>query len=111
MGHLFTSLTQNSDIYFGRFGQTHIYWSAHVPPYDLGPGRDRGSYPPEDGSFKPKVIEAFAKAIEKSEVVVYSTQVLQCCDVKGEEKVLTEEESLREEIAEAEAEGLKGQNN
>lgn len=111
MGHLFTSLTQNSDINFGRFGQTHVYWSAYVPPYDPGPGRGRGSYPPEDGSCTPKVIEAFSKAIEKSEVVVYSREVRQCCDVKGEEKVLTEEENLREEIAEAEAQGLKGQRN
>ncbi|KAJ5554603.1 hypothetical protein N7513_004562 [Penicillium frequentans] len=106
MGHLFTSLTQNSDIDFGRFGQTHVYWSAYVPPYEPG-----DSYPPEDGSFKPKVIEAFSKAIEKSEVVVYSSEVIQCCDVKGEEKVLTEEENSREEIAEAEVEGLKGQSN
>lgn len=111
MGHLFTSLTQNSDINFGRFGQTHVYWSAYVPPYDPGPGRGRGSYPPEDGSCTPKVIEAFSKAIEISEVVVYSREVRQCCDVKGEEKVLTEEENLREEIAEAEAQGLKGQRN
>jgi hypothetical protein len=101
MGHLFRTLIQNSDIYFGRFGQTRVYWSAYVPP--CNPGDD---YPPEDGSFYPAVQKGFGKAIKKSEVVIFSREVIQCHD--GEERELTDEESLREEIIEAETEGSKG---
>ncbi|KAJ6114897.1 hypothetical protein N7486_000675 [Penicillium sp. IBT 16267x] len=101
MGHLFTTLTQNPDLYFGRFGHTRVYWSAYVPPCKPGPdGRGGGSYPPEDGSYDPRVKNAFTKAIEKSEVVVFSREVIQCS--MGGKRQLTEEENLREEIAEAE---------
>lgn len=104
MGHLFTTLTKNPDLYFGRFGQTRIYWSAYIPPYEPGSnGQGRDSYPPEDGSYYPKVKNAFKKAIEKSEVVVFSREVIQCSVELGRERELTEEETLRKEIAEAEA--------
>ncbi|KAJ5635159.1 uncharacterized protein N7484_008472 [Penicillium longicatenatum] len=97
----------NPDLYFGRFGQTRVYWSAYVPPCESYPDARGGHfYPPEDGSHYPRVKKAFAKAIEKSEVVVFSREVIQCC--VGGERELTEEENLREEIAEAEAGGFKG---
>ncbi|KAJ5604585.1 hypothetical protein N7510_009739 [Penicillium lagena] len=107
MGHLFTILTQNPELYFGRFGQTRVYWSAHVPPYEPSPdGRGGDKYPPQDGSYDSRVKNAFAKAIENSEVVVFSREVIQCCI--WEKRELTEEENLRKEIAKAEAGGSKG---
>ncbi|CAL5874509.1 uncharacterized protein PFLUO_LOCUS8805 [Penicillium psychrofluorescens] len=100
MGHLFTTLTQNPDLHFGRFGHTRVYWSAYVPPCEPSPdGRGNDSYPPQDGSYDPRVKKAFTKAIEKSEVVVFSKEVIQCRS--EEEWELTKEENLREEIAEA----------
>lgn len=107
MGHFLMILTQNSDLYFGHFGQTRIYWSAHVPSDDSEPhswGRSR--YPPQGGSRHPPVQKAFAKAIEKSEIVIFSRAVIQCSG--GEERELTDEEILREDIAKAESEGSKG---
>jgi len=107
MGHFLTTLTQNPDLYFGRFGQTRVYWSAYVPPYEPDPdGRGDGIYPPQEGSYNPTVKKAFAKAIEKSEVVVFSREVIQCSVERGMK--LTDEESLREEIDEAETKGSKG---
>ncbi|KAJ5820453.1 hypothetical protein N7474_006044 [Penicillium riverlandense] len=107
MGHLFTTLTQNPDLYFGRFGQTRVYWSAYVPPYEPSSDRRGGDiYPPQDGSYDPRVKRAFTKAIKKSEVVVFSREVIQCC--VWEVRELTEEENLREEIVKAEAGGSKG---
>jgi hypothetical protein len=100
MGHFFRTLIQNLDLYFGRFGQTRVYWSAYVPPCESG-----DCYPPEDGSFYPTVQRGFAEAIKKSEVVIFSSEVVQCC---GRERELTDEESLRNEIVEAETEGSKG---
>ncbi|KAJ6112465.1 hypothetical protein N7512_007789 [Penicillium capsulatum] len=105
MGHFFATLVQDPDLYFGRFGQTCVYWSAYVPPYEPrsdGPGHN--CYPPEEGSFYPPVKKGFARAIKKSEVVVYSREVIQCCNGDDE---LTHEESLRKKIAEAEMEASK----
>jgi hypothetical protein len=107
MGHFFTTLTQNPDLYFGRFGLTRVYWSAYVPPYEPGPdSRGGGTCPPHEGSYDPTVIKAFAKAVEKSEIVVFSRETIQSS--VGRERELSDEESLREEIAEAETEGSKG---
>ncbi|KAJ5983874.1 hypothetical protein N7481_005973 [Penicillium waksmanii] len=90
MGHFFTALIHNEDIYFGGGGHARIYWSAYVPPYDPDlDGWARGSYPPQSGSYSRKVIENFAREIARSEVVVFSR--------------LTQEESLRKEILEAES--------
>jgi hypothetical protein len=112
MGHFLTILTQNPHLYFGRFGQTRVYWSAYVPRYEPGPDSRGGDiYPPQEGSYKPTVKKAFAKAIEKSEVVVFSRETIQCSVVKGGERELTDEESLQEEIYEAETKGSKGGEN
>lgn len=95
MGHLFRTLIQNSDIYFGDFGETRIYWSAYVPPCKPG-----DSYPPEDGSFYPTVQNGFANAIKKSEIVIFSRETVQGFNNHGEETKLTDEEILREEFFE-----------
>ncbi|PLB46530.1 hypothetical protein P170DRAFT_511278 [Aspergillus steynii IBT 23096] len=106
MDHFFTTLTQNPDVYFRRLSETHVYWSAYVPPCDPDISHWHGGiYPPRGGSFNPRVKKAFAEAIEKFEVVIYSMAMLECDS--GEERVLTDEECLREEIVEAETEESK----
>lgn len=102
MGHFFTAFIHNEDLYFGRFGHTRIYWSTYVPPYESDlDGRAGGSYPPQGGSYSRKVIENFAREIVRSEVVAFSREVTQCC--VGGKTNLTQEESLRQEILEAES--------
>lgn len=98
MGHFFTVFVQNKDLYFGRFGHTRVYWSAYVPPVEPDTDGEDGRYPPEGGSYSEVVKKEFAKAIEKSEVVVFSREVIQC-SVGGRKP--TQGQILRMEIAKA----------
>jgi hypothetical protein len=63
-------------------------------------------YPPRGGPHYPTAKEAFTKAIERSQILLFSREVRQCYVFR--ERQLTDEETLREKIATVKIEGLKG---